>query len=172
MTRCSLCERPLFAAGLCGPHYKRQWRHGDPHAGGLFNDATPAEVIERSTVTDDEGCWVWQLSTDNMGYGTISRNGKTQRAHRWVYEAFRGPIASGLELDHLCRNKPCVNPDHLDPVTHSENLKRHYSKVTACPRGHHYTTENTYLDHGRRRCRTCMREQQRRRRARNRGTAA
>lgn len=69
-------------------------------------------------------CWIWQLYTTSLGYGHASRNGKYLGAH-WVYwEERHGPVPDGLELDHLCRQPSCVNPDHLEAVTHAENLRR------------------------------------------------
>lgn len=72
-------------------------------------------------------CWLWTGKQHKKGYGLIQVRGKRQRAHRYVYEQLVGPIPEGLEIDHLCRNKPCVNPDHLEPVTLRENLRRYYS---------------------------------------------
>jgi HNH endonuclease len=70
-------------------------------------------------------CWVWQRSVQKgRGYGKITVGSKKLFAHRVVWERHKGPIPEGLELDHLCRNPPCVNPDHLEPVTHAINMKR------------------------------------------------
>jgi hypothetical protein len=69
-------------------------------------------------------CWIWGLALNPNGYGHIEREGRHHGAHRWVYEQIVGPIPAGMTIDHLCRNKPCVNPDHLEPVTHAENLRR------------------------------------------------
>lgn len=69
-------------------------------------------------------CWDWGRARDGAGYGAIWYEGRVQGAHRWVYEQLVGPIAKGLDLDHLCRNPRCVNPDHLEPVTHAENIRR------------------------------------------------
>jgi len=108
---------------------------------------------QRWTVQDrgyETPCWVWSGAAFRTGYGAINRDGKAQRAHRWVYEQMRGPIPEGLHLDHLCRVKLCVNPDHLEPVTKAENERRYYAvapKVTHCPRGHDKA--------GRRSCKTC-----------------
>ena len=97
---------------------------------------------------------------------------KIDFAHRVVYEILVGPIPVGLELDHLCRNRACVNPDHLEPVTTRTNLLRGYSpwacraRQTHCKRGHEFTPENTYgTGDGRRYCRTCRRAHHRESRA-------
>lgn len=77
-------------------------------------------------VDQDTGCWVWQLCKNPEGYGRINRRewGAPRPAHRVYYERFKGPIPTGLELDHLCRNPACVNPDHLEPVTAAQNVQR------------------------------------------------
>jgi hypothetical protein len=69
-------------------------------------------------------CWVWQLTRHPFGYGQTQHEGQMQPAHRIYYERAKGPIPRGLVLDHLCRNPPCVNPDHLEPVTRQENVRR------------------------------------------------
>ena len=69
------------------------------------------------------GCWLWEGATDEKGYGLVYTD-RSRRAHRVVYERIRGPIPEGLQLDHLCAVKPCVNPAHLEPVTNSENQRR------------------------------------------------
>lgn len=121
--------------------------------------------------TDD--CWVWTASTDSKGYGrfTVAHDVKVA-AHRWAYESLVGPIGDGLELDHLCRNRACVNPFHLDPVPHLENVRRGDAWTvsglkTHCPSGHEYTGGNLYVrpSDGARVCRACTRDHQRRRRA-------
>lgn len=83
-------------------------------------------------VEDPEtGCWVWCGATSWNGYGRVKRDGRLQWAHRWYWEQERGPVPVGYDLDHLCRNKPCVNPTHLEPVTKAENQRRgNASKLT------------------------------------------
>src|SRR5688500_1836821 len=79
-------------------------------------------------IADDSGCWIWQFAKARHGYGikNVRLNGRrtTQQAHRWVYEQLVGPVPRSLDLDHLCRVKACVNPDHLEPVPHAENVHR------------------------------------------------
>jgi hypothetical protein len=84
------------------------------------------------------------------------RNGPNVSIHRYIYELFSGPIPVGLVLDHLCRVRHCVNPEHLEPVTIAENVRRGLKgrMVTHCPKGHEYTPENTYT-YNRRECRRC-----------------
>lgn len=83
------------------------------------------ERLEDKFLVMPDGCWEWISTKTQGGYGTIKiERGKTQMAHRVVYELFNGPVAPGLDLDHLCRNRGCVRPHHLDPVTRSENLHR------------------------------------------------
>lgn len=155
----------MWADGYCNPHYKRKWRHGDPLAGAAFMDEDPKQRLARLYQVDEEtGCWLWTGAVDWVGYGEVWWKGKRHRAHRAVFDAYRGAMPS--ELDHLCKTKRCVNPDHLEPVSRAENMRRLYATITACPKGHEYVPENIYMDHGKRRCRECMRNQQRARRAR------
>lgn len=109
----------------------------------------------------DTGCWEWTGATAR-GYGQIWSAGQRVYAHRLAYELLVGPIPEGLELDHLCRNRPCVNPRHLEPVTHRVNTLRGVSPSakaatqTHCVHGHPFDEANTYrLSDGARRCRRC-----------------
>jgi hypothetical protein len=111
---------------------------------------------------DENGCWRWVGALDTNGYGAFRINGKNVLTHRYSYEGIKGSIPKGLYIDHLCRIKNCVNPDHLEAVTHSENVKRGlpYKKpITHCPQGHEYTEKNTHINKkGHKKCRTCNRE--------------
>lgn len=93
------------------------------------------DVLRYKAIIAD--CWLWRVP-GTAGYGYVSVRGKSHRAHRWVYEQLVGPIEVGLELDHLCRVRHCVNPDHLEPVTKQENLRRGAKNWTygPCKHGH------------------------------------
>lgn len=111
------------------------------------------------------GCYIWMGSLNKGGYGSVGFRGKTRNAFRVAFELARGPIPEGLEPDHLCRIRSCVNPDHLELVTRSINLTRgrggevrraRANKITHCPLGHSYSGHNLYADRkGRRGCRSC-----------------
>ena len=110
----------------------------------------------------DDGCWPWPGPISGNGYGTFSvRVGPSERksitAHRAVYEILVGRVAPEVELDHLCRNRACVRPDHLEPVTASENQAR-AKRRDRCVRGHDmHDPENVYVKGNERRCRACHR---------------
>jgi len=100
-------------------------------------------------------CWLWTGSLNRLGYGNGRYDGRTMSAHRAAYTLLVGPIPKGMQLDHLCRVRRCVNPAHLEPVTQSTNMLRARSLITHCPQGHPYDEVNTYWHRGRRNCRAC-----------------
>jgi len=132
---------------------------------------TPIPVRERilaNIVVTESGCWEWQNFRDN-GYGRIwvgSRTDGSRRltsSHRVAYEEFVGPIPDGMVIDHLCRNPPCCNPEHLEPVTQQVNVAvrgrgpvARQLRQTHCKRDHEFTPENTYMNKGKRYCVECM----------------
>jgi len=109
-------------------------------------------------------CWISNRSEHTSGYTKLGIDGKTMLTHRVAYEEWRGDIPDGLVIDHLCRNRKCCNPDHLEPVTHRENLVRgetltaREAAQTHCLRGHAFDEVNTYRSPskpGIRECRAC-----------------
>jgi len=111
------------------------------------------------------GCWEFTGALNSQGYGCIQHEHKVQLTHRVAYTLLVGPIPAGLQIDHLCRNRRCCNPQHLEAVTPGENNRRKIAvtgtwreRLTACKRVHTFDAENTYIDHrGHRGCRECRR---------------
>ena len=107
-------------------------------------------------------CWGWRAAINSHGYGVFSLGGVVQYAHRLAYQCLVGPIPDGLTIDHLCRVRSCVNPGHLEPVTHRENTLRGATlpaanaRKTHCPKGHRYAGDNLYVrPRGGRTCLAC-----------------
>lgn len=137
-------------------------------------------IHDSVNITDtgfDTPCWLWKKSLIWSGYAKTWYQGKTVAAHRLSYEVFIGPIPDGLQVDHLCKIKHCVNPEHLEPVTPRTNVMRadtvaaRNAAKTHCGEGHEYAGDNLLIVQttGERRCRTCTNETARQYRNRQRG---
>jgi hypothetical protein len=148
-----------------------------------FGDPRLIDRFWSKVSEDPSGCWLWTAGTTG-GYGMFGmggRAGRMYRAHRVSYEALVGPIPDGLQIDHLCRVRNCVNPSHLEPVTPEENNSRGESssairaRQTHCIAGHPFDEQNTahIKQAGRlfRRCQACNRDRVRRHREAKRSVA-
>lgn len=174
---CVECEkmRPMEARGLCNPCYQRLRKRGDLDRHPRRN-RTPEEWFSLIDTNDPDACWLWPGTVLSNGYGRAADTG----AHRWAYTKFVGPIAAGLELDHICHtndlscvdgsdclHRRCVNyVNHLAPVPPRVNMERGHGVIsvmnrlkTHCTKGHPYDEANTLVRRcGRRACRECNTE--------------
>lgn len=109
------------------------------------------KAMDRISPEPNSGCWLWTAAVTTGGYATMVIHGRRITVHRWLYEHYNGPVPTGLELDHKCRVRCCVNPDHLEPVTHTVNVRRGTSpwalnaSKTHCVRGHEFVPENVRI---------------------------
>lgn len=123
------------------------------------------EIRFWNKVEKTETCWIWKASDQGNGYGQFWTGKRVMVAHKFLYELMKGPVPIGLVLDHLCRNRRCVNPDHLEIVTFKENLLRgkfadgRFRRSNFCKNGHEYTVENTWRYPLGKKCRICNKEQ-------------
>lgn len=138
-------------------------------------------LMSQAIPEPNSGCWLWMRSTNSEDYGQTQFEGKLHAAHRISYRLSGREIPSGSHVDHLCRVHCCINPDHLEAVSHSENIRRGYAakhlprkkpRHSACLRGHSYDDPtNTYIDtDGMQHCRKCRAAQARAFRARRKAT--
>ena len=147
-------------------------RKSDRAAKGLGVLLAPeARFWSRVNKSGPLGCWEWTAGRTTAGYGAFRVNNRAVVSHRYAYELLVGPIPETLQLDHLCRNRACVNPSHIEPVTQVVNLARGISgpatnaRKTHCSRGHEFTVENTYsppanpTHRGCRKCRSLKKSQ-------------
>ncbi|MFB8182631.1 HNH endonuclease signature motif containing protein [Streptomyces sp. NPDC055966] len=166
------CDRTTVARGMCGKHYQRWAKYGDALSIKQDRDQTPQErfwsrVDKNGPIPEHcpelGPCWVWTGGLAE-GYGAFWLDGRQERAHIVAYTWAKGEIAEGHERDHLCRNRACVRPDHLEAVEHWTNVARGISPhgvnaaKTHCNQGHPFDTANTYINpKGARVCRACAR---------------
>lgn len=165
---CGLCQcgcgRKTNVAPSTKPRYG--WVKGQPLR---FVHGHQNRLVGPDYVVDDAtGCWVWvKTIKSDTGYGVLRIDNQTHYAHRLYYERNVGPIPDGLVIDHLCRRRSCVNPDHMEPVTSGENVLRGESaaarsaRKTHCKHGHPLSGENLYAYKGKRHCRECQRKRDR-----------
>lgn len=152
---CSVCGRTVL-------HPSNLARHVASH------EPTPFAGRFWDRVIRTDGCWEWKGAHNELGYSLFYLDHRRVRAHRVAYELTVAPIPEGLELDHLCRNRGCVRPDHLEPVTHAENMRRSESASgwnaakTHCANGHPFSPDNTTVRDGKRECRECRKAANRR----------
>lgn len=150
--------------------YQDALRNGGP---AYKKPLTSIEKVLANIQISETGCWLWKRWTDKDGYARMRIERKRVLLHRWMYQYHKGNIPEGLVIDHLCRVRHCLNPDHLEVVTIRENTLRgethpaRNAMKTHCPKGHPYNSENTKIKKRSRICLICMKEQNREQRLRS-----
>ena len=159
--------------GWCPKHYSRYKRHGDPeHTKTIWGD--DVRRFHSKIATTDAGCWHWTGTRNGNGYGQIKVQGVMWQAHRYSYLLRHGAIPDGAAVDHLCRNRGCVNPDHLEAVDvrtntlRGEGVTAQNARRQTCAHGHTLTDRHDGLG---RYCPTCHREGDRLRKHAKRATS-
>lgn len=154
---CSNPRSPKAGYGLCVHHYNQHRKDGATETLMPIHlrTATAEEKFFRYTVAS-KSCWWWEGPTNENGYGVLTHDYQDTYAHRWIWDHLVGTIPEGMTIDHLCTNKRCVNPEHLEVVSRSvNNLRRHGNRVF-CKRGHSMSDAYQRPDGGGRMCRTCV----------------
>lgn len=165
------CEKRPHAHGLCGGHRQQMAKGRDltPLNPARQNRGKPLAERFAMKVQKTDGCWLWTGASNHLGYGQIwvTEERRVVQAIRVSLRLHGVEVPADRDVDHLCRNKRCVNPEHLEPVTHAVNMARApftgrdwQAAKTHCPHGHEYTAGNTYLRRNAsgtlsRECRTC-----------------
>jgi hypothetical protein len=148
--------RKVYATGITASYELR------PLPPLLRFDSIREKVEHYLDKTHPNGCWVWTRALGGGGYGYMGWGGKVVRVHRAYVKDLGWDVPDDMHIDHLCRNRACSNPDHLEVVTHAENIRRgvgvgkRVHPVTHCPKGHPYDEANTYITKsGSQACRAC-----------------
>lgn len=157
------CSRKHYARGYCSKHYMALWERGVLRP--LPKRSAEERFWEKVDKRSARECWPWLGWLDVNGYGQaqfLRTLGHSALVHRFSYVLAKGPIPATLVMDHLCRNRRCVNPDHLEAVTIATNVMRGIgpaavaARRTHCKRGHELVEENIYRVQGSRRCKVCV----------------